>query len=150
MSDLPALPQRLVWRSWKFRTQTSTPSLRKSLRDTGRAARGLPVHLLKRLDQRTAALERRRRRTVSNERRKDIREKIALGGLIVRAGLREADRAYLLGVLLNAATLVVGSREYVRLKTAGALAFRDAPADIKDTRSPRTPTSENGDKASGE
>ncbi|WP_235911199.1 conjugal transfer protein TraD [Brucella pseudogrignonensis] len=108
------------------------------------------MHLLKRLDQRTAALERRRRRTVSNERRKDIREKIALGGLIVRAGLREADRAYLLGVLLNAATLVVGSREYVRLKTAGALAFRDAPADIKDTRSPRTPTSENGDKASGE
>ncbi|WP_409558576.1 conjugal transfer protein TraD [Brucella sp.] len=48
---------------------------------------------------------------MSNERRKDMREKIALGGLIVRAGLREADRAYLLGVLLEAATVVAGSGE---------------------------------------
>ncbi|MCW8060476.1 conjugal transfer protein TraD [Agrobacterium tumefaciens] len=87
---------------------------------------------------------------MSNERRKDIREKIALGGLIVRAGLREADRAYLLGVLLEAATVAAGSGEHERLKTAGALAFRDAPAEVEDTRSPRTPMSQNGDKASGE
>ncbi|WP_273794959.1 conjugal transfer protein TraD [Brucella intermedia] len=86
---------------------------------------------------------------MSNERRKDIREKIALGGLIVRAGLREADRAYLLGVLLEAATVVVGSREHERLKTAGTLAFRDALANFDDTSPPKTPSSQNGDKASG-
>ncbi|MES4992542.1 conjugal transfer protein TraD [Phyllobacterium sp. 22229] len=87
---------------------------------------------------------------MSNERRKDIREKIALGGLIVRAGLREADRAYLLGVLLEAATVIAGSREHERLKTAGTLAFRDAPANVSDTGSPKAPLSQNGDKASGD
>jgi len=87
---------------------------------------------------------------MSNERRKKIREKIALGGLIVRAGLREADRAYLLGVLLEAAKVVAGSQEHERLKTAGTLAFRDAPANVDDMRSPKTPLSQNGDKASGD
>lgn len=75
---------------------------------------------------------------MSNERRKDIREKIALGGLVVRSGLREADRAFLLGVLLEAATVKAGSQEHERLKTAGTLAFRDAPAKVDDTRSPKT------------
>ncbi|WP_266064786.1 conjugal transfer protein TraD [Brucella intermedia] len=87
---------------------------------------------------------------MSNERRKDMREKIALGGLIVRAGLREADRAYLLGVLLEAAAVVPGSREHERLKTSGTLAFRDSPADVAETRSPKTLSSQNGNKASGE
>lgn len=87
---------------------------------------------------------------MSNERRKDIREKIALGGLIVRAGLRDADRAYLLGALLEAATVVAGSGEHERLRTAGILAFRDAPANVDNTRSTKTPLSQNGDKASGE
>ena len=31
------------------------------------------------------------------ERRRDTREKIELGGLVVKAGLREADRAVILG-----------------------------------------------------
>ncbi|WP_043716649.1 conjugal transfer protein TraD [Brucella intermedia] len=82
---------------------------------------------------------------MSNERRKDIREKIALGGLVVRAGLREADRAYLLGVLLEAATVIVGSREHERLKTAGTLAFRDALANVDDKMLPKTPLSHTGD-----
>lgn len=87
---------------------------------------------------------------MSKERRKDIREKTALGGLIVRAGLREADRAYLLGVLLEASTVVVGSREYLRLKTAGAVAFQDSPSNVGHPVRPETPLSRNDDNAPGE
>ena len=49
---------------------------------------------LKRLDERP--------RTVA--RRQDSHEKISLGGLIVKAGLRDADKTFLLGVLMNAAS----------------------------------------------
>lgn len=57
-------------------------------------------------------------------RKKDAREKITLGGLIVKAGLRQADRAFLLGVLLEAATVRVGSAEHHRLKAKGGMAFQ--------------------------
>lgn len=39
----------------------------------------------------------------SEARRKDAHDKIQLGGLIVKAGLRDADRAFVLGVLMEAA-----------------------------------------------
>lgn len=61
---------------------------------------------------------------MTNDRKKDTREKIALGGLIVKAGLREADRAFLLGVLLEAATVRMNSPEHHRLMAKGAMAFR--------------------------
>ncbi|UXS43033.1 conjugal transfer protein TraD (plasmid) [Agrobacterium tumefaciens] len=61
---------------------------------------------------------------MTDERKKDAREKITLGGLIVKAGLREADRAFLLGVLLEAATIRVGSPEHHRLKAKGGMAFQ--------------------------
>lgn len=35
-------------------------------------------------------------------RKQDTRDKIQLGGLIVKAGLREADKALLFGILLSA------------------------------------------------
>jgi hypothetical protein len=93
--------------------------------DFAKAAKGLRWHLLKRLDERIVALERRRQREVIDERKKDTREKIALGGLIVKAGLRAADRAFLLGVLLEAATVRVSSPEHHRLTAKGATAFRN-------------------------
>lgn len=61
---------------------------------------------------------------MTDERKKDTREKITLGGLIVKAGLREADRAFLFGVLLEAATVRVGSPEHHRLKAKGGMAFQ--------------------------
>lgn len=61
---------------------------------------------------------------MTDERKKDAREKISLGGLIVKAGLREADRAYLLGVLLEAAMIRTGSPEHHRLKAKGGMAFQ--------------------------
>ncbi|RUV04209.1 MULTISPECIES: conjugal transfer protein TraD [Hyphomicrobiales] len=36
-------------------------------------------------------------------RQKDAHEKILLGGLVVKAGLRDENRAFLMGVLLTAA-----------------------------------------------
>nr|WP_155897646.1 conjugal transfer protein TraD [Aureimonas ureilytica] len=49
------------------------------------------------------ALRRQTATPAADARRKDAREKIELGGLVVKAGLREADKAFLLGVLLDAA-----------------------------------------------
>ena len=56
-------------------------------------------------------------------RKRDTREKITLGGLVVKAGLREADRAFLLGVLLEAANLDPRNPRYAELKTIGRAAF---------------------------
>lgn len=61
---------------------------------------------------------------MTDNRKKDTREKITLGGLVVKAGLRQADRAFLLGVLIEAATIRVGSPEHHRLKAKGGMAFQ--------------------------
>lgn len=61
---------------------------------------------------------------MTEDRKNDAREKITLGGLVVKAGLRQADRAFLLGVLLEAATVRVGSPEHHRLKAKGGMAFQ--------------------------
>ena len=50
----------------------------------------------------------------------DIRGRIALGTLIVKAGLGEADRSFLLGVLIEAARIPPGSPDYERLCRLGA------------------------------
>lgn len=65
-----------------------------------------------------------RRSDVSDARKKDTREKIELGGLIVKAGLRYEKRALLLGLLVDAADRMradVAERE--RLTAIGARAF---------------------------
>ena len=62
----------------------------------------------------------------NDDRRKDAREKIALGGLIVKAGLRGARKAFLLGVLMEAATSPPGSSEHTRLEKLGKTAFGEA------------------------
>lgn len=62
----------------------------------------------------------------SEARRKDTREKIALGGLIVKAGLRYEKRALLLGLLIDAATRMQNDgSERARLMAIGTEAFRD-------------------------
>ncbi|WP_065376478.1 conjugal transfer protein TraD [Ensifer adhaerens] len=62
----------------------------------------------------------------SNARRKDTREKIELGGLIVKAGLRYETRALLLGALIELGErLQLDERERPRLTAIGAEAFRN-------------------------
>ena len=59
-------------------------------------------------------------------RRKDTREKIQLGGLIAKAGLRYEKRALLLGLLIDAASRIRSDEaERVRLMTIGEKAFSD-------------------------
>lgn len=68
-----------------------------------------------------------------DERRKDVREKIALGGLVVKAGLRGADRAFILGVLVSAARLTPDDPRWRELRALGGAAFGDAtPATDAD------------------
>jgi hypothetical protein len=65
------------------------------------------------------------RTTTKNARKTDTREKIALGGLIVKAGLRFEKRALLLGAMIELARRLnseAGERE--RLTAIGAEAFK--------------------------
>jgi len=69
------------------------------------------------------------RASTSDARKKDTREKIELGGLIVKAGLRYEKRALLLGLLIDAANRVrADENERLRLTAIGAEAFGDDPA----------------------
>jgi hypothetical protein len=62
----------------------------------------------------------------SDSRKRDTREKIELGGLIVKAGLRYEKRALLLGALIELARRIKGDEgERSRLATIGAEAFGD-------------------------
>lgn len=63
------------------------------------------------------------RSAISETRKKDTREKIELGGLIVKAGLRYEKRALLLGMLIDAARRLEDREERDRLSALGAEAF---------------------------
>ncbi len=64
--------------------------------------------------------------TASEARKKDAREKIELGGLIVKAGLRYEKRALLLGLLIDAGARIKADEvERTRLSELGAKAFAD-------------------------
>lgn len=64
------------------------------------------------------------RAMTTDARKKDTREKIELGGLIVKAGLRYEKRALLLGLLIDAGRRIRGDEaERSRLTEIGAEAF---------------------------
>ncbi|EGP54195.1 conjugal transfer protein TraD (plasmid) [Agrobacterium tumefaciens F2] len=70
--------------------------------------------------------ERMQRMTTVEARKKDAREKIELGGLIVKAGLRYEKRALLLGLLIDAGLRIKADEgERSRLTEIGAKAFTD-------------------------
>lgn len=58
------------------------------------------------------------------DRKREAREKFLLGGIVVRAGLSKADRAFLLGGLLELADVTPGSVEHRRLRYIGEDAFK--------------------------
>ncbi|WP_019223233.1 conjugal transfer protein TraD [Bartonella rattaustraliani] len=69
-------------------------------------------------------------------RRKDAREKIILGSLVVKAGLRNADKSFILGCLIHAAKLNTNSKEYKDFEKIGRSAFSDTRGqDDKQFRS---------------
>ncbi|MGH6805305.1 MAG: type IV conjugative transfer system coupling protein TraD [Ensifer adhaerens] len=62
----------------------------------------------------------------SGARNKDTREKIELGNLIIKAGLRYEKRTLLLGALIDLSQrLTLDDVERARLVAIGAEAFRD-------------------------
>ncbi|MBY3123112.1 type IV conjugative transfer system coupling protein TraD [Rhizobium laguerreae] len=64
------------------------------------------------------------RTMTSDARKKDTREKIELGGLIVKAGLRYEKRALLLGALVDAVRRIkADDTERSRLTAIGVEAF---------------------------
>jgi hypothetical protein len=64
------------------------------------------------------------RAMTTDARKKDTREKIELGGLIVKAGLRYEKRALLLGALIEIRRQIKGNEaEGARLIAIGAGAF---------------------------
>jgi len=64
----------------------------------------------------------------SEARKKDTREKIQLGGLIAKAGLRYEKRALLLGLLIDGASRIKGDEtERARLMAVGEKAFANDP-----------------------
>lgn len=66
------------------------------------------------------------RRETDEARRKETREKIQLGGLIVKAGLRLEKRSVILGALIDAAERMTSDpNERDRLQAIGKRAFGD-------------------------
>ena len=69
-----------------------------------------------------------RQASQSDARKKDTREKIQLGGLIAKAGLRYEKRALLLGLLIDGANRIAADEaERERLTAIGAEAFSSDP-----------------------
>lgn len=65
-----------------------------------------------------------RQASQSDARKKDTREKIQLGGLIVKAGLRYEKRALLLGLLIDGVSRIAADEaERERLMAIGSEAF---------------------------
>ncbi len=58
------------------------------------------------------------------DRKRQAREKFLLGGIVVRAGLLKADRAFLLGGFLELARIAPSSSEHRRLRGIGEEAFK--------------------------
>lgn len=61
---------------------------------------------------------------MATDRKKVAREKFLLGSIVIRAGLSNVDRAFLLGGLLELARLSPATSEYQRLHDLGEIAFR--------------------------
>ena len=69
-----------------------------------------------------------RQASQTEARRKDTREKIQLGGLIAKAGLRYEKRALLLGLLIDGASRIAANEaERERLTAIGSDAFSNDP-----------------------
>ncbi|MGZ9721709.1 conjugal transfer protein TraD [Rhizobium miluonense] len=61
---------------------------------------------------------------MTNYRKRETRDKIIFGGLIIKAGLRKADRAFLLGALIEASRIPSDTAQYHHLREIGMEAFR--------------------------
>lgn len=63
------------------------------------------------------------------DRNRQARQNFLLGSIVARAGLTKADRAFLLGGLIELARIVPGSAEHQRLRYIGGEAFKAPSPD---------------------
>lgn len=76
-------------------------------------------------------MERDQQAAKSAERRKDAHEKIMLGGLVAKAGLRDEDKAVILGLLVEAADALKDHQTRERFRLRGKAIFdNDTKAGI--------------------
>jgi len=66
------------------------------------------------------------------ERKQDTREKIQLGGLIVKVGLRDEDKDALLGGLVELAQTLQNPKEHMRLAAIGEKKFETEKISLTD------------------
>jgi len=88
----------------------------------------MPPSKLRRAKAKTARLEQQYYRQKKMERKLDTREKIQLGGLIVKVGLRDEDKDALLGGLIELAEALENPKERLRLKAIGKVTFDNIEA----------------------
>ncbi|HBF31816.1 MAG TPA: hypothetical protein DDW73_19660 [Rhizobium sp.] len=74
------------------------------------------------------------KRSRSMDRKKDTRSKIQLGGLVVKAGLRNLDKAVILGILIDAAQRLDDRNAFERWRAIGKAAFKQDTAFIQDAQ----------------
>ena len=72
-------------------------------------------------------------------RKADTYRKITLGGLVIKAGLGELDRAVLLGLLMESGALLQHPETVTRLRAIGETAFKEQTGDQQHTRPVRPP-----------
>ena len=72
-------------------------------------------------------------------RKADTYRKISLGGLVIKAGLGDADRAVLLGLFIDGAAALSDASTVAKLRALGEAAFKDQTGDQRRTRSSRPP-----------
>lgn len=84
----------------------------------------MPPSKLRRVKAKTARLEEQYYRQKTMERKLDTREKIQLGGLIVKVGLRDEDKDALLGGLIELAKALQNTNERTRLAALGKKEFQ--------------------------
>ena len=72
-------------------------------------------------------------------RKADTYRKITLGGLVIKAGLGELDRAVLLGLLIEGAATLSHAPTVAKLRALGEAAFKENTGDQRCPRPPRPP-----------
>ena len=72
-------------------------------------------------------------------RKADTYRKISLGGLVIKAGLVDLDRAVLLGLLIEGAATLSDAATVSKLRALGEAAFKDQTGDQRRLRPPRPP-----------
>ena len=72
-------------------------------------------------------------------RKADTHRKILLGGLVIKAGLGELDRAVLLGLLMESNALLQHPETVTKLRAIGEAAFEEQTGDQQHTRPVRPP-----------